>query len=263
MLVPLGRRHDPPMDAATERQSRISLPREHGAYLTLVGATIAGALAASDPAPAVAAGFTLGMAFLARGVLDRLVVGLPLREWDATAVVLMACALGEGARIAGSRHWGFTMLAVACALALTVSSVMARRARKHRHLLFELLGLGILGTCAGIIGLAGGLVPKAALALAAVLGAHAASSVPVVRGTVRKGLAPPMRFLAACLGLILIAGALAFALGIPLLAAALVPRLADSVVGLTSGFRHARPAVVGVRETVYLFIVLVVVSVAL
>lgn len=70
----------------------LSLPREHGGYITLVGATLAAALHAPRPLATVGSGLALRAAFYLRGPLDRAAVGLAPARWDRSLIRRVAAS---------------------------------------------------------------------------------------------------------------------------------------------------------------------------
>src|SRR5262249_43136992 len=153
----------------------ISLPREHGAYLTLAGGAAAAAFVAPDVGGALAVALTFAAAFLVRGPLERLAAGLAPRRWDLDAIVLPPGLGAAAAALAALARLAVLPLLAAGALALPVAALLARRRKLLRGLSFELAAMGALGASAGLAAWCGGLDARAAAALAAVLGAHAAA----------------------------------------------------------------------------------------
>src|SRR5262245_10711043 len=105
---------------------RLSLPSEHGGYLTLVAATAGAALLAPASLPAAGAGVAVAAGFLARGPVERFGNPHGLRVWDRQALLVMAAFVAGGAALAG------TWLVAAAALAVPAAALLARRLRSHR-----------------------------------------------------------------------------------------------------------------------------------
>ena len=63
----------------------VSLPVEHGGYLTAAGAALAATLVAPRPGQALVVGTAFLAAFLARAAVERLVSGRPLAQRGGTA----------------------------------------------------------------------------------------------------------------------------------------------------------------------------------
>ena len=218
----------------------LSLPHEHGGYLTLVGGVAAAALIAPRPLAAVGVGAVLAAAFFAREALVK------RARWDGLFLVgLAACAAG-GAALAG---WPWGGAAAAGGAAILAAFFAARRARQHRASWFEWLGMAALGGAAGLEAAAGGAAWPSAAALGVLLGAHACVAVPIVRTQQRKRertQAPRADAIAlAVLGVT--AGGLAVA-GFPAVALALAPRAAHLGWRRVAGVKPTRPGVAGARE---------------
>jgi hypothetical protein len=239
------------------RSAKLTLPREHGAYLTLLGAGVSAALIAPGRAGAIAVAVTFMMAFLLRGPLERLAVGHPPRAWDLTAIVLLT-GLGSGAAwLAGAERIAVVPLLAAGALALPVAALLARRGRFLRGARFEMIAMGGLGASAGLAAWCGGLDATPAVALGLVLGAHAAASVPLVQSRVRRRGAPR--------GLLVLAAAVLVAAGVGLVLigravalVALAPRAAGLAWTGVAGPRPATASAVGLEETGLLALVVAV-----
>ena len=221
---------------------RLSLPGEHGAYLTLLGAAVAALLVAPRSIPVLAVAWLMAATFLARGWADRLAARHPLRAWDRLAIALeTAVAVAALAWLA--REPVVALLAGGFAAVTLVASALARRMRRHRDPRVELVGLGGLGASAGLAAWASGTAVVDALILGGVLAAHAATAVYAVRpalGKRGKLSRPTMGYLwlaAVAVGCV--------ALGRPLAALALVPRLALLALRPAA----ATASQVGIRET--------------
>ncbi len=222
----------------------LSLPHEHGGYLTLLGGGVAAALLAPRPLAAIGVGLVLAAAFFAREALVK------RARWDDAFLVVLGVAAAAGVGLAG---WAWGGLAAACAAAILAAFLLARRARQHRAAWFEWVGMAAMGGAAGLEAAAGGATWPRAAALGLLLAAHVGASVPVVRTQLRKRertQAP--RADAVALGVVAAAAAVLAATGFPAIAVALAPRAAHLGWRRLAGVRPARPAVVGVREIVLL-----------
>lgn len=227
----------------------ISLPHEHGAYLTLAGAIAAALVIAPDRLAAGGVGAIAAAGFFGKALVERGAVGAAQRRGDRVwAAALVAIAIG-GERLAAARDerpaLGF-MVAVALALGGTA---LLRRARLQRAVTVEQLGLAALGAVAGLAAWIGGAEARAAIVLGAVLAAHGASSVPIVRQAVRAQHPPPG--LGIAIGAIVSAGAIAMAWR-PLAAIALAPRVAQTLWLVRAPRGKTAARTVGLRETALL-----------
>jgi hypothetical protein len=219
----------------------IAVPREHGAWLTLAGAGAAALLAGAEPAPAIGATLVLVAAFILRAAGDRVAMGRSLRRADLVTAGIVA-GVGFGGMALSS-----SLAAAGIGLMIVTASALAKRARKQRDRLVELLALTGLGGAAGVIAFAGGVGSTEAIALAVALGAHAGASVPLVHVRLRGGSPDETRAAvrAAWVG-VLAAAAILMALR-PLAAVVLVPRALST---LRAG--RARPVQVGAEEVLWL-----------
>jgi hypothetical protein len=244
------------MDAGAAR--RLSLPAEHGGYLTVVAATAGAALLAPAALPAAGAGLAVAAGFLARGPVERLGNPHGLRVWDRQALLVLAAFVAGGAAIAGS--W----LVGAAALAVPAAALVARRLHAHRATWFELAGMAALGLTAALAAWSGAAPMDAALVLGIVLGAHSAAAVPLVRTQLRRKERGHARVAGVEALAVAACGALLVALiGHPLAALALAPRGLQAVERLARGSRPpASATAVGVRETVLLAVATVVAVIA-
>jgi hypothetical protein len=228
---------------------RLSLPREHGAWLTLSGAILGGVWLAADRFTAGGLALSLAAAFLVRSQLE----ARRPSSWDAAARAFCALAILVGALVAGRNHSWIGMATACIALSAVTASGLAQRMRLHRSVWFEILSMAALGASAGMIAFAGRASLSASLAIGLVLGTHAAISVPLVRSDLR----PRERAFegrAMLLGMTLLSAAtfLLWLLGIPAAAMALLPRAIDLTARHLTRFRLARAAAVGIRETIEL-----------
>ena len=225
------------------------LPREHGAWLTLMAATVAGLLLAMEPAPAIGASLVLAAAVVLRASADRVAMGrgLRLREWLGAGVV---AGIGIGAL---SLSPG--LAAAVLGVLIIAASAWASRGRRRRALALELVAMTALGGSAGVISFAGRAPLLDAVALAVVLGVHAGASVPMVRVRLRAAAREHTSSWALQVGAALVLAAACLAvLGRPAAALALVPRsLSLAAIRSTSwGTRPASRLRVGIEETIFL-----------
>ncbi|HKA88625.1 MAG TPA: hypothetical protein VKE22_13235 [Haliangiales bacterium] len=222
----------------------LSLPHEHGAYLTLVGGGVAAALQAPRPLAAVGFGVVLAAAFFAREPLVK------RARWDDAFLVLLAVAAAVGAAMA---EWPWGSVAAAGAAAIVGGFLAARRARQHRAPWFEWVGMAALGGAAGLEAAAGGAAWPRATALGLLLAAHVGVAVPLVRTQLRRReRAQAARADAVAFGVLGASAAAVAVAGFPAIAIAFLPRTAHLTWRRLAGVRPARPAVVGVREVVLL-----------
>lgn len=250
------------MDITTlrpRRAPRLSWPREHGGYLTVLGATLAAVLGAPAAGPAAGVGLALAAGFFARGAVDRLAIGAPLRRWDGAALAVAGALALAGLGLVGSQRPAPAAAVGIVIVAMLVASAVARRRRRQRSAAFELAGMAAMGASAGLGAAAGDAPLGAAAALAVIVGTHAAVSVPLVRTALRpQERAATSRALAAA-ALALVAGAvLVAALGRPRAAWAFAPRAVELAWrAARPGEGHDRPAPVrvGLREAVHLAVV--------
>jgi hypothetical protein len=249
---------------------RLSLPPEHGGYLTAAGGGLGAALVAPDATRALAVGTAVLAAFLARGVVDRLAVGHAPRSWDrpwlaalaALALVATTALLPRDAALTGGLCLG--LLAV---------SVAVRRTRHHRDAIVETLAMVALGASAGWAALAAGapLVDSATIGL--VLAVNAALAVPLVRTQLRsreRGRAATAAYVS--LSTLALAAIVIVLLGRAPAALALLPRAVHAGIqamnaasGPPAAHDGARPraALVGIRETVLLVVTVFLLACAL
>jgi hypothetical protein len=246
------------------RAAKLTLPREHGAIVTLGGAGLAAALLAPHPLAAMAAAVVVAAAFLARGPIDRRVAGLGWRGWDGWALVAIAVVAAVGGWYAGTAVSGAGPLVFLVAAALLGASAVVRRLRRHRAFAVELGGLIFCGAAAGLFALAGGAAAARAAALAAVLAAHAGASAPLVRTELRRReRAHASRGLLTALLLLCAGAGLAAGLGHPVAAVALAPRLAHVIVRSLRGTPTSAPSAAALRETALLTLAVALTAIAL
>ena len=228
---------------------RISLPDEHGAWLTLSGAIVGGLWLAADRWTAAGVALSLGGALFVRAPLE---TRRP-RAWDATARAVCALAILVGALIAGRQQQWLGIAGAALAFTAIAACGLARRMRLHRSVWFEIVSMGALGASSGVIALAGRAAISGSFALGLGLATHAATSVPLVRSDLR----PRERSLESRA---IFAGAAALSatalclwlLHMPAASLGLLPRGIDLMARHLTRFRLARAAAVGARETVEL-----------
>jgi YwiC-like protein len=241
------------------RTHRVSLPREHGAWLVLAGAVVTGVSLAPRPGPALGAAVVVAVAFVARAIAERVAVAAPLRAWDRSwSVALLAIGGAATAEVAMARLALGAALA-AGAIAMVVGAALVRRGRRHRDPMVELVALGGLGGSAGVVAFAGGAAIVTAALAGAVLALHAAGAVPLVRAAVRGRRVAGVPWL---LGLgVAVAVAAAIAQRAPV-ALALAPRMLQLALHDPDGAARQDPRAIGVRETVLLVGVVVIVVLA-
>ena len=237
----------------------ISLPREHGGYVTLAGVSIVAAVAAQDALAAAGAVVVLGAAFFARAQVERRAAGLPLRSGDPAALAALTVLAGAGAWLAGRMVPWFALAAVGTAGAILAGALWARRHRLHRSAAFELLGMTGLGASSALAALAGGAPARTAAVVGLVLGVHAGLSVPLVRGALRRGKRPARARGPILLAVLAATVAALILLGSAPAALALTPRVVQ-VARLPEGPVTAGQA--AVMETAALAVVVLVLVIA-
>jgi hypothetical protein len=229
--------------------TRLSLPREHGAWLTLAGAAFGGIWQATDRVGASGFAVALAAAFVARAPLER---SRPAR-WDGALRLVCSLAIVGGSLVAGRNQQWLGLASALCAAVLIGASLLARKERQQRNLGFEALGMAALGASAGAIALVGAAPFEQSLILGFVLGTHAAVSVPLVRSELRPREREHAASATALATLALVAAvAILSVIGSGTAAVALVPRAVDLAIRHVTGWRLRRAALVGVRETVEL-----------
>jgi hypothetical protein len=246
------RENDAPARDLSRKRRAVSLPHEHGAYLTLAGATIAGVSVAAARGPALAVGLSMTAAFFARAPLEQLWRGRPARN-DQAALAALGGLVVVASVMAGG--WQ-AAVAVAMAVAMLVLSVWSRQGRVQRTTWFEAIGMASLAGAAGVIALAGSASPQLALAAAVVLAAHAGTSVPMVRAEARPRERARARVNAiVTLGVLALAVVALAGIGEAVMARALLPRAVHAVWWVAWPPARFRPAASGVRETAALVLV--------
>ncbi|MCC6994626.1 MAG: hypothetical protein IT370_08465 [Deltaproteobacteria bacterium] len=257
----------------SSRRAVLSLPREHGAYLTLAGAIAGGVLLAPARLPAAAAGVMLAASFLARGPLERRAAGLRWRAGDVPLLLGCALAAGAGVHVAARGDLGLELALLALALVMPLGGWLVRRLGQLRAERFEVVGMAALGGSAGLVGFTGGAGLALALTAALLLAVHAAASVPLVRALLRPRERAQGRREIMLTGLVVVAVAAAVAFGAGavgaggvgaggalasrVLALALLPRAVDVVLQLVvQPVGKVSAARVGVRELVLLVLAL-------
>lgn len=229
----------------------VSLPHEHGGYLTLAGATIAGVAFASAHATAAAFGVVAIAAFFARAPLEQLALRRPAAHDRLALALLIAVALGA-ALLANATSPVAAAAALGTGAAIVTSSLAARYERWHRTALFELVGMGALGASAGVIAVVGGASLRVGFVLAVVLGVHTALAIPLVRTRLRKkerGRARQAEM--SSLAALMAAAFTLVAVAAPGATLALVPRTLQ-IVARAQPPRPMRPTAVGLWETAVL-----------
>ena len=254
----------------SSRRALLSLPREHGAYLTLAGGIAGGVLLAPAWLPAAATGVMLAASFLARGPLERRAAGLRWRVGDAPLLLGCALAAGAGVHVAARGRLWLELALLALALVMPLGGWLVRRMGQLRAERFEVVGMAALGGAAGLVAFTGGAGSTLALTVALLLAVHAAASVPLVRALLRPRERAQGRREIMLTGLVVVAVATAVALGAgsgagmagvaPVsrgLALALLPRGLDVVLQLlVQPAGKVSAARVGVRELLLLTLAL-------
>ncbi|HEX9104144.1 MAG TPA: YwiC-like family protein [Polyangia bacterium] len=227
----------------------LSLPHEHGGYLTIAGAAASGVALAHARGPALAVAAVTAAAFFARAPVEQLARNKGARLDGALVVALGAVVFG-GALALGS---GWAALALVVAAAIVCGSLVARRGRWQRAAWFETLGMAALGGSAGLIAVAGGADLGTGAALAIVVGVHTGLAVPLVRAEVRpreRGLA--RRAGGIALAVVAAAATVLALAGLGRFALALAPRALHALSRATWPASPSRPTVVGLRESAML-----------
>src|SRR6185437_11729832 len=148
-------------------------------------AAIAAVIVAAHREAAVGLDLVIASAFLARGAIERVAIGAPLRAWDGRWCALLVAIGGIGLAIAMRAAPAIALATLGLGAIALIGATLARRARLQRSPYVEQAGLAALGASSGLAAWAGGAAHAIAIALGAVLAAHAASSVPIVRAAVR------------------------------------------------------------------------------
>jgi hypothetical protein len=230
----------------------LSLPHEHGGYLTIAGAAAAGVALAPARGAALAVGGVVAAAFFARAPLEQLARGRGARL-DRGALALLSTIALAGALALGG---GWAAIALAVAGAIVTASLVARDARWQRTSWFETLGMAALGASAGLAALAGGCAPGVAVALAIVVAAHTGLAVPLVRAEVRpRERAGARRAGAVALVVLAVAAGTLAVAGLGGASLALAPRALHALARVVRSPQKMSPNLVGVRESVMLALV--------
>lgn len=227
----------------------VSLPHEHGGYLTIAGATAIGVALSPARGPALAVGAAVAAAFFARAPIEQMRRGRGARLDGVTVAALAAVVLLAALALGGV--WAAVALVVA---SLIVSgSAVARNERWHRATWFETIGMAALGASAGLVALAGGVELGRAAAIAIVIAVHTALAVPLVRSEVRPRERAHIRQAAwIALGALTLCAIVLALVGGGRFAIALAPRTLHALARTQSPASPSHPNVVGVRETVML-----------
>ena len=234
----------------------LSLPHEHGGYLTIAGATAAGVSLAHARGPSLAIGAVVAAAFFARAPVEELVRGRGARFDGIAVAALAAVVLAASLELGGI--WAAFALFVASAI--VCGSAFARQGRWHRATWFETLGMATLGASAGLVAFAGGVELRVAIAIGMVIAAHTGLAVPLVRSEVRPRERARARHAARMALCALALSAIAVALvARGRFALALVPRTLHALVLTRSSPSPSHPNAVGVRETAMLVLVIVII----
>ena len=237
----------------------LSLPHEHGGYLTIAGAAACGVALAPARLPALALAAVTAAAFFARAPVEQLARGRGARLDGAFAALIAAVVVAGALALGGA----WVAVALGLAVAIVCGSLWARRGRWQRSAWFETLGMAALGASAGLIAVGGGVAIGRAAAVALVLGAHTGLAVPLVRAELRPRERALGRRAAVFALAVLAAAALALALaGAGRFAVALAPRALHALSRAAVAATPARPTVVGLRETAMLAAVVVLVVAA-
>jgi hypothetical protein len=236
-------------------RARLSLPHEHGGYLTLLGGLAVALVLSPAPLGALAAALPIVAAFFARAPLEKLAFGRVPARWDPAALLLLGALAFDGGLLAVlARGWS-ALPALLLAPAILAASLLARQRREQRSYAFELAGMAALGASVGPMLLAGGADPRSSAAAAVVLGTHAAVAVPLVRSELRP-LEREKRAHAdrTALALLLLGALLTLCVGPPLLLLPLVPRALQLALRQWRRPAAPRPMLVGLRESAALAI---------
>lgn len=232
------------------KRARVTLPHEHGGYLTVLGAILVALPLSPAPLPALVAALCIVAAFFARCPLEKLALGGAPASWDRAWLTALVALMLAGATWAALARGLRALLALMLGAGILAASYAARRQRGHRAYAFELLGMAALGAGAGAIMLAGGSALRSATLAAVVLGAHAAVAVPLVRSELRPAeRARRKRADGVALATLGAAAGVTLWLGAPLLLLALAPRAIHLALRQRRPPTTMRPAWVGLRET--------------
>jgi hypothetical protein len=214
--------------AASKQGRRISKPREHGAYLTVIAAGLAATALAPDRLASLCFGAAALLGFLARGPIDRMAVGGRRGRWDAAALVAGGAVALVLAWRAAAHGPVFGALALTAVMGLPLASALLRRSRMQRSVAVELVAMAGLAATGGVALLAGGGPWRVAGGLGVVLVTHALVSVPLVRAELHRGERHrELPAAAAGLATLVLVGVGLWLAGMAPVALALVPRLAQ------------------------------------
>ena len=234
------------------RATKLTLPSEHGALVTLAGAAAAAALLAPRPAHALAAAAAIAASYLARGPIERRVKGLRLRPLDAPALALYAAiAVAATAAVAPvSRHGAIAIAAIAAAIPL--AGALTRSARLRRSVLVETGGMIAVGASAGAELHAGGGGTLASITVAIALASYAAAAIFLVRAQTRPLSRRGRLGFAAIAAATLALGAATTAALAARLAWAFAPRGAHALARLVWVRESRRVTAIALRESLEL-----------
>ncbi|HTM19946.1 MAG TPA: YwiC-like family protein [Kofleriaceae bacterium] len=240
------------------RSAHLSLPAEHGAWITTLGAAALAIYLAPAPLAAATAALACIAGFVGRGPIERGAAGRTLGTGDR--LLLAGCAAAAAAAVLLLPAGPARLLAAATAIGFPAAGAAARALRAQRTLAVELAGLAATGGVAAVVLLAGGAGGARIAVVAAAIAVYAAATVLAVRGEARRG-PPAASRRNALLGLTVgAAGALALLTAVPLAAAGFLPRL------IAAGARALRPArrnrigAIALRETLALLAFLVLLA---
>ncbi len=219
---------------------RISLPSEHGAWITVVGAAALAVYLSPVPLAGGLAALACLLGFVARGPVERRAAGRVLEVGDW--LLLAACLTGAAAALLWLPAEPVQLALVgATAAAFPLIGALARAVKAHRTLVVEAAGLAASGAVATVVLIAGGEAPVPAAIVGGALAAYGAATVIGVKGEARKA-APGARRAGLISAALATAAAGALLLLAPLAAVGFAPRI------LFSSLRAARP---GVRRRIY------------
>ena len=233
------------------RSRWFSLPAEHGAYLTLLGAATLGILAAPERTPASGAALALAAAFVGRGPVDALWTRHRAARMDVPLLIASAILVLLGTALTAGTAPLAAAVVLASALVLMTGTLVVSRLGGRRAESFIAIGMAAMAGAVGLVAWAGGAPPRQVGLLAGILSTHSLASVWIVRSLVlpreRPLLGARIVSTLAALGLSAVVLVLVGASGG---AAALAPRVA---LVLAAPLLPGRaPWVIGLSETVAL-----------